>query len=76
MLQIIGWILCVYLIVKGCELLSMNTREGVGARAISILGAVVALLAAVGFFLLINEQVREQSQQQQQLQSSFSNLTP
>jgi len=75
MLQIIGWILCVYLVVKGCELLSMETREGGVARAISIIGAVIALIASVAFFLLINEQVQQQSQAQQQLQSSISNFS-
>ena len=49
MLQIIGWLLCVYLIVKGFELLAMK-------QPTAYVGAAIAFLAAPVFFLLINEQ--------------------
>jgi hypothetical protein len=61
MLQIIGWLLCVYLIVKACELLSMDTDEHRLARPVATIGAVIALLSAGGFFFMINEQAKATS---------------
>jgi uncharacterized membrane protein len=58
MLQIIGWILCLYLAVKACELLSMQTDRHPYARYTATFGAFLALLGAVIFFLMINAQVK------------------
>ena len=49
MLQIIGWMLCVYLVVKGFELLAMKST-------LSYVGAVIAFAAAPIFLMLINAQ--------------------
>lgn len=51
MLQIIGWLLCVYLIVKGCELIAMRHTS-------AYIGAGFALVAAPIFFFMINQQVK------------------
>ena len=72
MLQIIGWLLCLYLVVKACELLSMDTDEHKLARPVATLGAVLALVGAVGFFWLINEQVKESNKAQEQMNSIFA----
>lgn len=76
MLQIIGWILCLYLVVKACELLSMKTNEHKYAAAVGAIGAVIALVGAGIFFLLINEQVRASNEAQERMNSAISNLTP
>jgi hypothetical protein len=73
-LQIIGWILCLYLVVKACELLSMRTNDHRLAPPVAVIGAILALLGAVAFFLLINEQVQQSSLQQQQIKSNFDSL--
>jgi len=75
MLQIIGWILCLYLVVKACELLSMDTDEHVLARPVATIGGVLALVGAATFFFLINEQVGESNAAQQQMNAAISNLT-
>jgi hypothetical protein len=49
MLQIIGWLLCVYLIVKGFELVAMKHTS-------AYFGAGIAFLSAPIFFVLINMQ--------------------
>jgi hypothetical protein len=49
MLQIIGWLLCVYLVVKGFELIAMKSVW-------SYVGAAIAFIAAPIFLLLINAQ--------------------
>ncbi|MEP6982525.1 MAG: hypothetical protein ABI853_02645 [Sphingomicrobium sp.] len=74
MLQIIGWILCLYLVVKACELLSMDTDEHKLSRPVATIGALLALVGAAVFFFLINEQAREPNKTQQQISASFSNL--
>jgi len=75
MLQIIGWILCLYLIVKACELLSMETERHQFARATATFGAILALVGAAAFFYLINEQVRQSASAQDQMNATISNLT-
>jgi len=49
MLQIIGWLLCVYLVVKGFELIAMKSVW-------AYVGAAIAFVAAPIFLLLINAQ--------------------
>jgi len=56
MLQIIGWILCLYLVVKGFELFSAKREEGSGPRTLALTGGVIAWLGAVVFFVMVNEQ--------------------
>ena len=70
MLQIIGWLLCAYLVVKACELLSMQTDEHRFARITATIGAIFALLSAAGFFWLFNAQVKETRQAQDQLNAT------
>ena len=70
MLQIIGWLLCAYLVVKACELLSMQTDEHRFARITATVGALFALLCAAGFLLLINEQVKETQRAQDQINAA------
>lgn len=60
MLQIIGWLLCVYLVVKAFELIAMKD-------VVAYIGALIATVAAIGFFFMINEQVRATSQPFNQL---------
>jgi hypothetical protein len=56
MLQIIGWILCLYLVVKGFELFSAKREEGSGPRTLALLGGIVAWLGAIVFFFMVNAQ--------------------
>ena len=78
MLQIIGWLMCLYLVVKACELLSMDRNEQRFSRPVATLGAVIAILGAAAFFFLINEQARQstaaQDQAQEQMNATMSNL--
>ena len=75
MLQIIGWIMCLYLVVKACELLSMDTDEHRFSRHTATAGAVTALIGAAGFLVLINQQVSQSAAAQDQMNASISNLT-
>lgn len=74
MLQIIGWILCLYLVVKACELLSMDTDDHKLARPVATIGAILALVGAGLFLFLINEQVRQSDALQQQVTTAVGNL--
>ena len=56
MLQIIGWILCLYLVVKGFELFSMKREEGSSAKMLAFTGGIIAWLGAVVFFFMVNAQ--------------------
>jgi hypothetical protein len=56
MLQIIGWILCLYLVVKGFELFSMKREEGWSAAAFALVGGLIAWLGAIVFFFMVNAQ--------------------
>jgi len=60
MLQIIGWLGCVYLVVKACEILSnaQHRDEAGNLKRWALTGVVVAWLSAVAFLLLLNEQGR------------------
>lgn len=62
MLQIIGWILCLYLVVKGFELFAMKREEGDGPRKLASAGAWIAWLGAVVFLFLVNAQADSSSQ--------------
>lgn len=57
MIQIIGWLLCVYLVVKGCELLAMQTRNAFGT-VLAVIGAIIAFIAAPIFVYLLDVQVQ------------------
>lgn len=57
MIQIIGWLLCVYLVVKGCELIAMQPRN-TAAGVVAIIGALIAFIAAPVFVVMLNEQVQ------------------
>jgi hypothetical protein len=74
MLQIIGWILCLYLVVKACELLSMDTDDHKLARPVATTGAILSLLGAAGFLFLLNEQARQSNAAQLQMASAVTNL--
>ena len=56
MLQIIGWIACLYLVVKGFELLATKERN-----AVATTGAVISFIGAVVFFFIIQAQFRTES---------------
>ena len=74
MLQIIGWMLCLYLIVKACELLSMETDKHPFGRPVATIGASLAVLGAAGFFYLINQQARASGEAQEHANALISNL--
>jgi hypothetical protein len=58
MLQIIGWMGCLYLIVKALELLSSNEHQTDGKfHGTAQVGAVIAIVSAIGFFFLLDAQV-------------------
>ncbi len=71
MLQIIGWLLCLYLIVKACELIAMDKDKDKFARPVASIGAVLALLGAVGFFFMINVQAEASQNPLGQLGSGY-----
>lgn len=56
MLEIIGWMLCVYMFLKGLELFAMKREEGTTEMVVAYAGGVVALLASVVFFVLVTAQ--------------------
>ena len=56
MLQIIGWIACLYLIVKGLEMLGRKDRH-----PISVVGAIIAFVGTVVFFFIIEAQFEDSS---------------
>lgn len=63
MLQIIGWMGCLYLFVKGLEFIanrSYRSEEG-KYYATATAGAVVCWLGAIVFFVLLNAQVEASS---------------
>lgn len=55
MVQIIGWLLCIYLIVKAFELLAMQPINDTG-RNLAKIGAAIAFIAAPIFFFMLNAQ--------------------
>jgi hypothetical protein len=69
MLQIIGWMLCIYLVVKCCELIGMKKEEGTFENVIANIGAAIALIAAPIFWFLINAQVNSTANNLNGLQS-------
>jgi hypothetical protein len=58
MLQIIGWMGCVYLFVKGIEFMASrnyrNNEGGIGGAA--IVGPIICWLSAFAFALILNVQ--------------------
>jgi len=74
MLQIIGWILCLYLVVKGFELFSMKREEGYNARTLALLGGIIAWLGAVVFFFMVNAQANSSNRMPSDF-GSVSSLT-
>ena len=58
MLQIVIWMLCVYFVVKGFEILSNPAQRG----PIGQMGAILAFVAAPIFFWLSIEQVGQMNQ--------------
>lgn len=62
MLEIIGWMLCVYLFVKGCELLTMKRQEGRTEQVVAYFAGLIAIAASFLFFWMVTVQA-ESSQQ-------------
>lgn len=58
MLQIIGWLGCIYLAVKACEILSSSQHRDPAGKLSrwALAGASLAWLSAAFFLLLLNEQ--------------------
>ena len=59
MLQIIGWMGCLYLLVKALELFSDGKarRNDDGSNDVAaMIGGFVAILGAIGFFVMLNAQ--------------------
>jgi len=61
-LEIIGWMLCVYLFVKGCELLTMKRQEGRTEQVVAYLAGFGAIAASLLFFWLVTVQAETTSQ--------------
>ncbi|MBX7458316.1 hypothetical protein K3152_08670 [Qipengyuania sp. 1NDH17] len=63
MLQIIGWMGCVYLFVKALELFGAAKARGDGEAydQLTITAGAIALISAAIFFFLINGQVEASS---------------
>ncbi len=62
MLQIIGWMGCAYLLVKALELFgtaSMRKNQDGEMESLTVIAGAIALLSAIGFFLILNTQVSE-----------------
>lgn len=74
MLQIIGWLLCLYLVVKACELLSMDTDDHKLSRPVATVGAIIALIGAAVFFVMINDQAKQTTNAQDQMKAAFRNI--
>ena len=55
MVQIIGWLLCVYLIVKGFELCGYERHDG-SRPLLHVIGAAIAWISAPIFFMFFNMQ--------------------
>jgi hypothetical protein len=61
-LQILGWLACIYLVIKGVEILQIglaSVREGSGRSTVIAVGAfslAACVLAAIVFVWLINAQ--------------------
>jgi hypothetical protein len=60
MLQIIVWLGCVYLAVKGFEMVrsGLTSGENPAARAVAFLGAALAFVAVPVFFVMAQQQVQ------------------
>ena len=60
MLQIIGWMGCLYLIIKALELYSTSKarqNEDGNYDAMAMIAGAIALLGGVGFFIILNGQI-------------------
>jgi hypothetical protein len=63
MLQILGWLGCFYLIIKGLHIIASADQSKAKStqNALAFTGA-LAILGAIGFFILINEQAKATGQ--------------
>lgn len=59
MLEIIGWMLCVYLFVKGCQLLTMKRQEGRTEQVVAYLAGFGAIVASFLFFWMLTIQAEQ-----------------
>lgn len=59
MLQIIGWLGCLYLVVKAFELCSASKHRQVDEKwdTAAMVGGAIALVGALAFFFMLNAQV-------------------
>jgi hypothetical protein len=73
MLQIIGWMGCVYLLVKCFEFWGSNAyRKADGSfSGVAAAGSVVAMLGAIVFFLMVNAQASSSSESLSSLPSAY-----
>ena len=62
MLQIIGWMLCVYMFLKGLEFLTMKRQEGATETVVAYAGGIIAILGSLLFFVLVNAQASSMPQ--------------
>jgi hypothetical protein len=58
MIQLIGLLLCVYLFVKGLELISMQ-KAGTVAAIVAYIGAAIAIFAAMLFAYAFSQPINE-----------------
>lgn len=59
MVQIIGYLLCVYLVVKACEIFQRNAlveNPSASANFWSAVGGILAIAGAVAFFFWLSAQ--------------------
>lgn len=75
LMQVMIWMLCVYLVFKGIEIFQIafvSPRDGVSRGTGITLGAImiiVAVVAAIGFFLLEESMVSSLAESQRNLQN-------
>jgi hypothetical protein len=58
MIELIGLLLCVYLLVKGLELIAMQ-KASAGASVVAYIGAAIAIVAAILFFVFFIQPSRD-----------------
>ena len=72
MLQIIGWLMCGYLVVKAFELFGHARNGAENARTLYYVGGGLSLLLAPVFFFMMNAQVSNSNSGMQGLTESSS----